>query len=78
MGWKSARRYRVMHSQITAAFDESPMAQVGKFDLNQGSAAAAANYAIRCFDSLLTAQIDHIFRCTVAMRSKERVEARQC
>jgi len=46
MGWKSARRYRVMQPQITAAFDDSPMAQVGKFDLNQGSAAAMANYVI--------------------------------
>jgi hypothetical protein len=46
MGWQSARRYRVMRAQITAAFDESGVAQFGKFDLNQGSAAAAANYVI--------------------------------
>jgi len=37
------------------------MVQVRKFDLNQGPAAAAANYIIQCLDSRLTVEAHRCF-----------------
>ena len=45
------RGNRVMRAQVPAGFEDSEMAQVCKFDLNQGPAAAAANYITQCVDT---------------------------